>query len=717
MRSQKALIIGLIGIVAVMFSVGTISANSATLSTVDGIANSGYRDYMGYVEDGVLYDHHLAIPVLKPGSFITDGLIFEGDPELGRGATISNATLWVHIPFNKPLGTGDQIASITGYDVSLGNSGGLRDNVTYCWLCEHTLWTEFTQFPPRTTTIKDLNVTDWNTQGWRQVDVTDIIQELVNSFGYNKGNNLGLVIYGASGKYTEERWITSNVGSNMPYIEVDFTPYGLYDPDIPPTESDPCINYNGHVVCPIPSNATGILFGLILDQTTSPLRFLKTELDTFTGAVEYNTTTPNTVPFTGSVELMAQSGSYTYFPQLTGVTTTFDLYRINTTGSPEKLITIETGTQMTQIGLATDSTGLIHIVYSIGYAVKYITYNPVTNVSSTAHPVFSNPYNRYGSLDISVDSSDKIWVASHAGTNVSSVSKSQARTIKGSTFSSIWISGTALTTYPQIHHLINGTLLSEWLDFDDYRVYNYTGTDTTLSFTVQGNHHLSTGTVNVGQRDIIAGFNSSGHEKLVTIFNTYNGGYYEIGFEESDDLGATMSAEEKTTGLTGINYGVKACRDPESGLIYMYSARDAGTSMFFGYYQDHIDNRTELITYTGYPELIDTFYPQRILFSDSVSTNETQYISGNVTGTWEEIIEFLSDDPDPDDPTPPGWDDEGYFTRGKIRLYLLLIGFAFMFIPLYLYGMTKGAEQLEVFWIMLFMWAVGFALLKSIQYI
>lgn len=88
----------------------------------------------------------------------------------------------------------------------------------------------------------------------------------------------------------------------------------------------------------------------------------------------------------------------------------------------------------------------------------------------------------------------------------------------------------------------------------------------------------------------------------------------------------------------------------------------------------------------------------------------------NIECVKAQIDEILGGS-DPDDPSPPGsdWEETGYFTRGKMRLYFFVIGMSLFWLPLfYMAWAVKGGMKLVFVWVILVCWMIAFALLWSI---
>ncbi|GAG93647.1 unnamed protein product, partial [marine sediment metagenome] len=79
--------------------------------------------------------------------------------------------------------------------------------------------------------------------------------------------------------------------------------------------------------------------------------------------------------------------------------------------------------------------------------------------------------------------------------------------------------------------------------------------------------------------------------------------------------------------------------------------------------------------------------------------------------TYNDTTAFIDGvDPDPEDPNPAdSWDDIGPFTRFRMRFYFLIMGFALLFGPLFVFSYRRPTGY--AFVIGLFIMLVGFSFL------
>lgn len=135
-------------------------------------------------------------------------------PTITNTATINTATWRLYSAGDQ---TGTPILSIYADDVdnsaALGSGSGLPSNRT----------------PTTATTSKSLTAGEWGTAGWRTVDVTAIIAEVVARAGWSAGNYITLVMRGtaaqAGGDYVGFEDY-SGAGSNHSELVIDYTAAG-----------------------------------------------------------------------------------------------------------------------------------------------------------------------------------------------------------------------------------------------------------------------------------------------------------------------------------------------------------------------------------------------------------------------------------------------------------------------------------------------------------
>lgn len=83
----------------------------------------------------------------------------------------------------------------------------------------------------------------------------------------------------------------------------------------------------------------------------------------------------------------------------------------------------------------------------------------------------------------------------------------------------------------------------------------------------------------------------------------------------------------------------------------------------------------------------------------------------NLDDIYDLIDDILGSDP----VDPSGWEDTPYFTRNKVKLYFLIIGFALIFGPWFYYALVlKGFDKYAYLMIILFLNVIGLAVLWSI---
>lgn len=98
----------------------------------------------------------------------------------------------------------------------------------------------------------------------------------------------------------------------------------------------------------------------------------------------------------------------------------------------------------------------------------------------------------------------------------------------------------------------------------------------------------------------------------------------------------------------------------------------------------------------------------------------TNYGTDETAWTIDQIEEAIDHcDILPDDPNPPGtdWGISELFSRARMRMYFFILGWLFVWIPLFTINLVSGMEKLRYVWFMLFSFVIGLALLWSIPHI
>jgi hypothetical protein len=87
--------------------------------------------------------------------------------------------------------------------------------------------------------------------------------------------------------------------------------------------------------------------------------------------------------------------------------------------------------------------------------------------------------------------------------------------------------------------------------------------------------------------------------------------------------------------------------------------------------------------------------------------------------TYEDVIDCVDSlVDDPTDPSPEGWDPNeggGWYSRSRIRLYFFMIGWVLVWTPPFVLMMVHGVEKISWFWIGFMMMMIGLAFLWAIK--
>lgn len=163
-------------------------------------------------QSGSFFDSTYYISITRPETAVYTGLVFQG-LNISNSESITNATLSLY--FDIEFDTGESLATLYGYDQPLGAS----------------FYTSGSQLisSPVTSNLVNLNMTAYAAAGWQSFDVTDIVQEIVNRPYWLISDNLGFVIYAASGQ--PHRTIVGNAALPTRWAELNIT-WGELDPGV-----------------------------------------------------------------------------------------------------------------------------------------------------------------------------------------------------------------------------------------------------------------------------------------------------------------------------------------------------------------------------------------------------------------------------------------------------------------------------------------------------
>lgn len=185
MRS-KVLKLVMIGVLACLLLAPGVRANNNTYTVEDEPGASCWASGTGSFFDSTYY-----ISLTRPETDVYTGLVFTG-LNVSEAEIINNATLTLYFDLEFE---GNSTITIYGYDQDLGS----------------TYFSSASQLrsSPLTSNSLTVDLSEYNSSGYRSFDVTEIVQEIVNRPYWLISNNLGFVILGAEGQ--DHRTITSNV--------------------------------------------------------------------------------------------------------------------------------------------------------------------------------------------------------------------------------------------------------------------------------------------------------------------------------------------------------------------------------------------------------------------------------------------------------------------------------------------------------------------------
>lgn len=205
MRNKISLSIFMLLVIS-LSSLSAVLCEDDTFSPLIGITDPE-KYYSCYIQpDGLVRYDTIMIPIISTmWETQTIGAILFDDVTLNQYELINNATLRLY--FDKDLEPTSENLWITVYgaDAVFSESATLNG---------------ITSSFPITDSFTNINLQNITSAQWVSVDVTDIVQEIVNKYGWFNGAGLGILIYGTP-KDTARSY-QSNIGTKYPQLIVTY---------------------------------------------------------------------------------------------------------------------------------------------------------------------------------------------------------------------------------------------------------------------------------------------------------------------------------------------------------------------------------------------------------------------------------------------------------------------------------------------------------------
>lgn len=599
-------------------------------------------------------------------------------------------------------------------------------------------------FPPTTNHV-NINLKNITSAQWVNIDVTNIVQEIVNHLYWDSGYSMGFLFYGTP--EDTARSFQSNVGVNVPKLIVN---YG--EPSESPEQEVFIEQYRNYTIYQDTPD-----YSVTIDRTNKRLLVFNSSYEVGTG-IQAGVLINNSIPSEWSI----RDNKYVY-----RIGDRVYLTITNTTGTDESSIVYTD-----DLG---ETWNILFDFYS-GFtkSIMGLVYNPVFNTFHVLYvPDSGSPsriYGRYYNLTDSTlssavlvrtmngyetpvdmwmvcDSVGRVWGAIQSTISGSSTFRAQPFRIDtlgdwGYDFD-LLENPYLVTSYGLDVQVVdftypNGTRYEalnwywSWLDqsgtSDDLCwVYH----DTTLDSLSIPNYSGGTNWVRLTNYNIIAP-----EKKLFTYKNFES-------YEAGDAIALYLNDED---GYDRINWGIQEF--PYSGTPNVYDTGNFSADFDVGgIWFNGINNTFSMVIKQGttayYFPYIDPFpvsTPEGwarlaidnvgLIMSQREILNEISFRVYDSNGTLidstcleeAETIEEIRACIDtreggylPDDPYPPQWiDGSGYFTRPKVRMYLFILGWILIWLPIWALSFVHGTDRIQYIWLMLFCIVLGLGLLWSI---
>lgn len=623
---------------------------------------------------GSFFDGTYFISLTRPETDVYTGLMFQG-LNISQGDLINNATLRLYYDIEFEPGSVD--ATLYGYDQVTG--------ATFFTTANQLINT------PLTGSRVIMNLTGISSAGWLEYDVTAIVQELTSRPFWNISDNLGFIIQGAEGQ--EHRTIVSNIlyPTRWPQLNVTWADTGL-----PANETQ---SYKGYTIFPDYDGISAIMIDrsdktelAILNKITKAWEYF--DLNS-TNIENYRTGTDHGVYVDGKIYMLAQEGGLNLY--------SFDLE----TETLTKIALLD-ATNKRDYALIyyppEDSLKAIYIYTSPGDMFAHTYFLGNSSLSSQVK-IHDGGTGQGRGLDAHYnDYWEKIQVAwcgsDTGGTGIH---------LRYVDYNGSWLNKMEWTDYSPSYPLIEYQDQYTWIwatpfpTFQDgWRINSNGGTSWSTSFSY-------------------GGFNIN--EEYFDTFR-YNGSVY---FVYCDDGPDKLYARKFTASQTPEANPPDIFYTPAAGsfsdmINYNFNGSELIMSIF---------NLAEVKAFVGELEVINDYDLNGTAIQDWASVDGTGYTSSGFSvipppggtppdpdclaqATTIEEVQACIDaalGPDPLDPDPPGWSDEGdpeYLTRPLVIRFFLFIGLALVIVP---FIWLIYSKQWATFPAVIFLQLVGAALL------
>jgi len=676
-------------------------------------------DYSVYWdESGALFRNRILTPISSDED-MRAGIMFPSI-DIPYGSKINNATLSLYFDTYLDEATSDDVM-ISVWDFT----GGARAGVT------------LSQFDPNQLLIQvatNVNLTEITSPQWIEIDVTKQVQAHVDYWGWELGDSIVFIIYSAENQGAL-RGYQSNVGLRVPKLEIT---YGETPPGEEGADDEYIRTYRGVDIWSKPTIKDGAEFVVYNNSDSSTLYIL----NNYTATINRTLILPR---YCAGSLLKVDDGSYYYLAvQTDGIG--INITRCFPNGTIQN-VGFMYGTEVYQAQqnnrlFYNDSTNTFHCffkdtndnafyyknatlingTYFTQSSWKQEIEKPVSGsydgVGSWVDIEYVNGY-FYGATDVehTSDTGDYLafWDKGKLDFEVL-ISDPGASTDRGKAFveilpevdqifffrrlgptaRSMWITQIPFNIGKPVTDLDNAWNTSEWTRLTDG---DRTGSPEIIMDEINGTMKLVVISQELVTFDI----------KIQVFYD------YQIGdnIGDEDYNSGPISTVLSNFAFYRIGNETKMIQGEYSTLdFYNLPYNDSSIWSWSGAYDPNTEIGTlESITFDSLKEIVGS--PRYYVYINGTKIPIDYLTDESLNATIDELL----GGPQQDDPTPPGsdWEEEGMFTRGKMRMYLFIVGMMLFWFPLfYLAWAVKGGMKIVFIWVVLVCWMLAFALFWSI---
>lgn len=684
---------------------------------------------------GSYYASDLFIPVKKSDQDIFTGLVFPG-VTLASHTIVNQANLTLYFTLDFSAGSGETI-TIYGYEdyLEAGTFGGSAQLV----------------YGPLTSAHVNLDVSAITSAGFYLVDVTAVVNEVLAHNWWTPGASMAFIIYGAGEDIT--RYISSNewTPSQFPALDLKYN----IQPDIPESGLNYNQTYKGYDIF---EGHIGFRSLMFTDYTNSTQFFLKYKWSWSNYTEEYYTelTSKHVLPERTYIYNGAWAGygirnnylvigSDTWLLTDPGSQREVNLWKSSDSGANWEKMNTWTWAGTTNYPSAYTMTynpdfDRIHVLIQLqaGFKVNYCYYDIETDFGSAITEIISTIYN-LSAMDIVCDyDTDDLYVSATGGATSSSQYMHFRQRIDGSWSdkyisnnpSNYGISQTSLQWSQQNSRL---TAISAFSAIGVHRIHlylkgaaydawpSYNAPTLLVSLTTSLGNGVSAVLTELYPDDLKIDMIGVQYRRLerwyksITSYPYTTATFYDPFYQspEHDFYSGVMVLaplsfpnEPGLSAQSDRKYFCSIEVDNDDYSIYeVFEASNFNT--YYGLANHKIYQHDHPIRFMTAPK--DGFGDYGVYI----------YLDGELVDTVNTIDDALNliDDivgPDPEDPAPPGWPEEGPTTRTRVILYFLILGLSLVIGPPIFMAAKKDLGLIAPVAFLMF---VGAMLLLYIRYI